>query len=206
MKYQATDRLRLAWRWLPVEVLIIVGWCVVGWFGASALSKPVYQAQMDIEIKRRLPAGASTSRRHRQLKKDIKNVDQFSVLPHQSGVLYQAGEYASMHYGIWQSVRSLSESVTAEAVDERPVLRVTVASSSRAVAAENRQAFRIAIRHSLRGLRHYRVRVVRTAMVRENHVMRKPILKFTIGMGFFTALVTPYVINYLRGKERDGHV
>ena len=50
MKVQPKERFSLAWRWLPLELLIIMLSVGLGWAGNRWLPKPVYQASVDIQI------------------------------------------------------------------------------------------------------------------------------------------------------------
>ncbi len=200
MKYQAKERLRIAWRWLPLEMLIMIICIGLGWGLAKLMSKPVYQGRVDIEIKRRLPKNTSAKRRHEQLKKDIENVGQFSVMPHQGGVLYQASEYAYTHFGIWQPIQDLSESVTAEPVKDAPVLRITVVSTSRTIARENRQAFKTVTLQPLKSLPHYKASVIRQSTLKVISPMLKPMIKFTAVVGLGLATILPYVVDFVRER------
>ena len=172
-----------------------------GWGLTTIMSKPVYQARVDIKIQRQLSRHASAKQRQQQHEKDIANVGQFSVLPHQSAVLYQASEYAYTHFGIWQTVQDLSESVTAAPIKGSPVLRVTVASSSRLIAEENRRAFRNAVAQPLKSLAHYKVTVTHRPTIQVTNTMFKPMLKFMIVVGIGLAAVMPYGVDYVRGKR-----
>lgn len=201
MKYQASERLRIAWHWLPLEALVVVVCVVFGWGLTTIMSKPVYQARVDIRIQRHLLRHASAKQRQQQRKKDIASVGQFSVMPHQSAVLYQASEYAYTHFGIWQPVQDLSESVTAAPIKGKPVLQVTVASSSRLIAEENSRAFRNAIAQPLKALAHYKVTVTQQPTIRVTNTMLKPILKFMVVVGIGVAAVMPYGVDYVRGKR-----
>lgn len=205
MKYQAIDRLKIAWRWLPLEVLIVFICTAAGWGASVLISKPVYQTRMDVEIKYQLPKSASKRRVKRQREKDIKNVAQFSVMPHQSGVLYQANDYAYTHYGVWQSVRSLSEAVRADPVDKKPALRIVVSSSSEQLSVNNAQAFRHAMESALSVLTRYDVHVTRPHTDRVDNVLLGTFLKFSVVVGVGLAGTFPYFIYYIRRKDRDNH-
>lgn len=201
MKYQASERLRIAWHWLPLEVLVVVACVVLGWGLATIMSKTVYQARVDVKIQRQLSRHANNNQRQEQREKDIANVGQFSVMPHQSAVLYHASEYAYTHFGIWQPVQDLSESVTAEPIKGAPVLRVTVASSSRLIAEENSRAFRDAVTQPLKSLAHYKVTVTHQPAIRITNTMLKPMLKFMAVVGIGLATVLPYSVDYVRGRR-----
>ena len=109
MKVQPKERFSLAWRWLPLELLIIMLSVGLGWAGNRWLPKPVYQASVDIQIAQTPRSGLSTARLKRQRRQDIKAITQFNVMPHQSAVLTQASTYSYAHYGIWQPIQELSE-------------------------------------------------------------------------------------------------
>lgn len=47
MKVQPKERFKLAWRWLPLELLIMLLSIGIGWGLNQWLPKPVYQAQVD---------------------------------------------------------------------------------------------------------------------------------------------------------------
>lgn len=146
--------------------------------------------------------GLSTARLKRQRRQDIKAITQFNVMPHQSAVLTRASTYAYAHYGIWQPIQELSESVQAAPVARRPVLRVTATSSSRQVAQQNVQAFNVAIKANLTGLKNYRVKTVKRTVTRETNVIRGALWKLILVVGGGLALLSPYLVKYGQGWGR----
>ncbi|RRK09474.1 polysaccharide biosynthesis protein [Lactiplantibacillus garii] len=204
MKYGGKERLRLAWRWLPVELLVIAMCGAIGLGLTRLMSKTVYQARFDIKVERRLSKRANDQQRQRQLKKDVKNVGQFSVMPHQGNVLVAANNYAYSHYGISQQIQDLGEAVTAAPVTNQPILRVTVTSSSRVVAQQNSKAFQDAIGNTLKPMSGYQVTLIPGKTKLNHNVMLKPMLKFFGVVGVSLALLSPYVVKYVRGEGRDG--
>ena len=202
MKVQPKERFRLAWRWLPLELLIIMISGGVGWGLNQWLPKPVYQANVEIRITQIPRAGASLAQRRRQQRQDIKAIPQFNVLPHQVAILTAASAYAYTHYGIWQPIQDLSESVQAEAIPQRPSIRVTATSSSRAVAQQNAQAFNVAIKDNLKSLKHYRITTVRRTVTRTTNIVRGAIWKLVVIVGGSLALLSPYLVKYGQGRGR----
>lgn len=203
MHYRPMDRIRLAWRWLPVELLIVSFFLVLGWGLDRLIAKPVYHAELDITITRKLRKNASKVQRQRQFKKDVEQIDQFRVLPHQGNVLYAASGYAYAHYGIVQGVQDFSEAVTTTTVTGQPTLRLTTASTDAMVAVQNRRAFEDALIKDLKQLKHYRVTTVQRPLRRPQSGMQLAILKVMLISGCGVALLTPYIVQYGReGRER----
>ncbi|WP_318766685.1 polysaccharide biosynthesis protein [Lactiplantibacillus carotarum] len=203
MKYGVKERLQLALRWLPIEILVIVCFLLFGWVLPELTGKNVYQAQAKIKIVQRLPESATIKKKRRSEKQDVKNISQFSVLPHQSDVLYQASEYAYVHYGIWQSVQDLSESVSALPGKQQPILNVVVVSSSATVAEQNLKSFQFAITQSLKDLKNYQVAMSEQPTIQRTFVMRRASLKLFAVTGLALAIITPYLINYVREEVRN---
>ncbi|MCW1909781.1 polysaccharide biosynthesis protein [Lactiplantibacillus paraplantarum] len=203
MKVQPKERFRLAWRWLPLELLIIVISGGLGWGLNRWLPKPVYQASVDIRIAQTTHTGMSTARVQRQRRQDIKAIAQFNVIPHQSVVLTAASTYAYVHYGIWQPIQELSESVQAAPVGHRPVLRVTATSSSRQVAQQNAEAFNAAIKDNLTELKHYQVKTVKRTVTYKANVIFEALWKLVIVVGGGLALLSPYLVKYAQDWGRN---
>lgn len=206
MNYSPQERLRIAWRWLPLELLVVVLWILLGWAAAKVWGKPVYQVQTNIKVERRMPSDASLSERRKQRRKDVKNVGQFNVMPHQAGVLYATSEYAYTRYGIWQELQDLSESATAAPISGQPVFSVTVASSSKTIARENARAFQFGIMQTLKTLKHYRVTVAKPTIHRVENVMLKTTLKVFAASGLGLAVLAPYAAEALKRRGRDQSV
>ncbi|MFB9769751.1 polysaccharide biosynthesis protein [Lactiplantibacillus modestisalitolerans] len=206
MKYTPKQRLRLAWRWLPLELLVLVACIAAGWGISQVGAKPIYHAQVELAIQQRVKSGTNKNQRQRKHRQDVRNVKQFMVMPHQSAVLYAASTYAYTHYGTWQGVQDLSESVVADTVAHQPILRVTVASSSARIARQNAQAFNVSIKQELRRtLKHYRVKTVQTTVQPAANAMRMPVLKLSVMVGGLLAVLTPYLVEMGRRKEREPH-
>jgi len=200
--YQPKDRLRLAWHWLPVEVLILALFLAGGWGVNRVIAKPVYQSTVELTIRRRYKKGQSRAKRVAIRQKDIDNVGQFNVMPRQAAVLFKASEYAYTHYGIWQPIQDLSESVSAVAIPQKPVLQLTVVSSSKQVAQRNVKAFNIAVKDSLSKLKGYQVSSskLHTKFIVNN--VQRTVYKFAGVLGALVAVTTPYLIKTVR-EDRD---
>ena len=203
MKVQPKERFKLAWRWLPLELLIMLLSIGIGWGLNQWLPKPVYQAQVDLKIVQKPRAKMTASQRRRQRRQDIKLLPQFSVMPHQGIVLTQDSAYAYMHAGIWQPIQELSESVQATPVEHQPVLRVTASSSSRSVARLNARAFEVAITDNLKSLKHYRITTVRRRVQRTPNVIRGAIWKLVLVIGGSLAVLSPYLVKFVQGWGRQ---
>jgi len=197
--YQPKDRLRLAWHWLPMEILILVIFLTGGWGVSRLIAKPIYQSNIELTIQHRTKKGQSRAKRATIRKHDIADVSQFNVMPRQPSVLYAASEYAYTHYGYWQQIQDLSESVSATAVPDKPVLRLTVQSSSKQVAQQNVQAFNVAVKDSLKVLNGYQVYSgsIATQFVANN--IQYSVYKFAIILGILAAVTTPYLVKYVMG-------
>lgn len=202
MHYRPMERIRLAWRWLPVELLIISFFLVLGWGLNRVIMKPVYHAELDVTITRKLSKHALKSQRQRQFQKDVDQIDQFRVLPHQGNVLYTASGYAYARYGIVQGVQDFSEAVTTTTISGQPTLRLTTASTDAKVALQNRRAFEYAVTKDLKHLKHYRVATVQRPLQRSQSVMQLAILKLMLISGTGLALLTPYLVRAGK-KERE---
>lgn len=204
MNYRPKERFILAWRWLPLEIVILITSILIGWGINQWLFKPVYQARVDLQITRHLKRQATSRQRQKQRRQDIADVAQFAVMPHKRAVLVTAGSYAYTHDGIWQSIQDLSESVQAVALKQRPVLRLTASSTSRAVAQANAAAFNVATKQELRTtLTHYQVKTISTKVTRTDNVMWMTVWKIVLVIGGSLAILSPYLVGYVRRGERD---
>lgn len=201
--YQPKDRLRLTWHWLPMEILILAIFLAGGWGVSRLIAKPIYQANIELTIQHRTKKGQSRAKRATIRKRDIADVSQFNVMPRQSSVLYAASEYAYTHYGYWQQVQDLSESVSATAVPDKPVLRLTVQSSSKQVAQQNVQAFNVAVTDSLKILKGYQVRSSKSTTQFVSNNVQHSVYKFAVVLGILAAVATPYLAKTVMGARDE---
>ncbi|AVK62729.1 polysaccharide biosynthesis protein [Lactobacillus sp. CBA3606] len=203
--YKPKARLRLAWKWLPIELFVLLLSLGSGWLVNQTVAKPVYTARVDISIQQTTTKRQTQQQRQKMHRQDIKNVTQFNVMPRQPDVLYTASEYAYMRFGIWQPVGDLSESVQAVARHQQPVLRLSVSSTSKPIAQQNAAAFDYAVTKSLRHLKRYRIRSTTRAVIFEPNRISGSVYKFSLIVGLILALLVPYVSAYLTGEKGGWH-
>lgn len=202
MVYKPKARFQVALRWLPVEILLVGISLTCAWLINSYALKPTFKATTSVTIQRDY-RGKSKKKVITMQREDIKNVTQFNVVPRQRWVLYSASEYAYMHYGIWQNITDLSESVSATAVPKKPKLEISVVSSSRMVAKQNLVAFRYAVANSLETLDGYDIKTTDIKVVSQNNPIQKSIYKYALIVGLVLAVMAPYVIEFVRGEGKN---
>lgn len=201
MVYKPRERLKLAFKYLPLEFCIFLITVAIAWGVNLIVFKPTFVASTNVTILRKSNTKLSDQKKNKMRKEDIANVGQFNVVPRQRWVLYTASEYAYTHYGVWQNFTDLSESVSANAVASKPQLKISVTSSSKQIARENVSAFDYAVEKAVKTLDNY---YVKSSVVKVNAQLssaQKNVYKYSVISGIVLAVLTPYLISYVRGEE-----
>jgi len=203
MIFKPKSRFKIAIKWFPIEFLAVIVSLLCGWLINQTVFKPTYTASSDIVIQRDIGKNKSKQQRNAARKLDSENVTQFNVVPRKRWVLNTASEYAYTHYGTLQSLTDLSESVSATAIPKQPKLRLSVTSSSKAVARQNLTAFSYAVKTAIDTVDDYQVKIGKVEVNYQLTGSKKNVYKYALIVGIFLAVITPYLVMMIRGEE-DG--
>lgn len=201
MVYKPKERFKLAFKYLPLELFIFLVTIAIAWGINLTVFKPTFVASTNVTIRRKSNANLSKQKKRAILEEDIANVSQFNVVPRQRWVLYTASEYAYTRYGIWQGFTDLSESVSATAIAKKPQLKISVKSSSEQIARENASAFDYAVTTAVNTLDNYHVESSKIHVKSQMSGNQKDVYKYAVIFGLVIAVLSPYLISYVRGEE-----
>jgi len=203
MIFKPKSRFKIAIKWLPIELLVVIASLLCGWLINQSVFKPTYIASSDVVIERDIGKDKSKQQRKAARKLDSENVTQFNVVPRKRSVLNMALEYGYTHYGIWESLTDLSESVSATAVPNQPKLRVSVTSTSKQVAKQNLIAVTYAVKTAIDDIDDYQVKVGKVGVNYQLTGSQRSVYKYSLVVGAVLAALTPYLIMSIRGKADD---